>query len=433
MVEMFQHTPTILTREHVTAALRTGHVKALFQPIEDLQTGLCARFEALARLSHDGRDFAPDSFLGGFDDDDRLCLFGAMLGQGIALMKGRGSRGRRQARDPGPALRSTEATAGLTVSINVEISLIVSDDFVDVLRYMLDRHGFAGERIVLEILENEDVSDAGALKARLDTVRGLGLSIALDDIGSAYASLVKIKMLPVDIIKLDRSFTRDLEQHPEDLVFVMSVLSLARGLGKTLVVEGIETLEAYDALRMMGVQYGQGHGIAPPMPAEAVAGWLASRHSREASRVPRCLLGAYAAHLTVIESCRALRSQPLPVQWIGGAADDLSCVIGQLFTARGWHDTPFGVAHTAFHDVLPQHRSEPERWDRAAAEFRAAMAEAIALRPGEVGCEAVPARQRALKPCGCLPATGRRALKPCSCVPGTGRPASGSAPQRREG
>ena len=410
MVETSQRTPTILTREQATAALRAGHVKALFQPIEDLQTGLCARFEALARLSHQGRDFAPDGFLGGFDDDDRLCLFGAMLGQGIALMKGR--RGRRQARDHQPGRASTDATAGLSVAINVEVSLIMSADFIDVLRYMLDRYGFAGERVVLEILENEDVTDCEALRARLDTVRALGLSIALDDIGSAYASLVKIKMLPVDIIKLDRSFTRDLEQHPENLMFVMSVLSLARGLGKTLVVEGIETPEAYDALRVMGVRFGQGYGIAPPMPAEAVAGWLASRRGRAASHAPSCLLGAYAAHLTVIESCRALRSQPLPVQWTIGAGDHLGCVIGRLFTVRGWHDTPFGAAHIAFHDVLPLHRSEPERWDEAAAEFRTAMAEAIALRLGEVGCEAAPPRRRG-KP------------KPCGCVSGTGRSASG--------
>ena len=255
MVETYQYAaPTSLPQEQARSALRRGHVKALFQPIEALQTGQCARFEALARLSHEGRDYAPDSFLAAFDDDDRLCLFGIMLGEGIALMKGHGT---------------TDATAALSVSINVEVSLIMSADFVDVLRYILDRHGFLGERVVLEILENQDVPDWVALKARLDTVRALGLSIALDDIGTAYASLVKIKMLPVDIIKLDRSFIRDLEQHPEDLMFVMSVLSLAHGLGKTLVVEGIETPEAYDALRIMGVQYGQGFGIAPPMPAGA--------------------------------------------------------------------------------------------------------------------------------------------------------------------
>ncbi len=362
------------------SALRCGHVRALFQPIEALQTGACARFEALARLSHEGRDFAPDEFLAGFDDDDRLRLFNVMLGEGIALMKG-----------PGPM-------AGLSVSINVEVSLIMSAEFVDALRHILDRHGFAGERVVLEILENQDAADWVTLKARLDTVRALGLSVALDDIGSAYASLVKIKMLPVDIIKLDRSFTRDLEQHPEDLMFVMSVLSLARGLGKTLVVEGVETPEVYDALRVMGVEYGQGFGIAPPMPAGAVAGWLAGRRVREASRVPDCLLGAYAAHLTVIESCRALRSQPLPVQWTGGPTDHLCCVIGELFCQRGWHETSVGVAHTAFHDVLPLYRSDPERWDKGASAFRAAMAEALALRPGEVGCGGmIPAGRRGAK------------------------------------
>ena len=398
MVKGSQRRPSLLTREQAASALRRGHVKALFQPIEALQTGACGRFEALARLSHEGRDFTPDSFLDHVDDDDRLCLFGAMLGASIALMKSQGmgapGGGRGAARDD------------ISVSINVEISLVMSDDFVDVLRYFLDRHGFVGERIVLEILENEDVGDSAALKAKLETVRALGLSIALDDIGSAYASLVKLKTLPVDIIKLDRSFTRDLEQHPEDLQFVMSILSLARGLGKTLVVEGIETPEVYDALRIMGVEFGQGYGIAPPMPAAAVAGGLAPPRPRAANRVARWLLGAYAAHLTVVESGRALRSQTLPVQWAGEAADHLGCVIGELFTARGWHGTPFGAAHEAFHTVLPMYRSDPARWDERAAAFRGAMAEAIALRPGEVGCAGVPARRRRPKRFGCLEGAG---------------------------
>ncbi len=400
MVEDHRRVPTLLTREQAVSALRRGHVTALFQPIVALQTGACGRFEALARLPHEGRDVAPDGFLDHFDNDDRLCLFGAMLGASIALMKSRG------APDPG------DARSGLSVSINVEISLVMSADFVDVLRYFLDRHGFAGERIVLEILENEDVPDFVALKDQLETVRALGLSIALDDIGSAYASLVKIKMLPVDVIKLDRSFTRDLEQHPEDLQFVLSILSLARGLGKTLVVEGIETPAVYDALRIMGVEFGQGYAIAPPMPADQVGDWLASRRTHEVNHVPKCLLGAYAAHLTVVESCRALRSQPLPVAWLGGQADHLDCVIGELFTARGWHGTSLGVAHRAFHAVLPLYRSDPERWETGAADFRAAMAEAIATRPDEVGCLEAPARRRRSKRCGCeagsASGTGRR-------------------------
>ena len=375
---------TRMTAGEASLALRRGEVTPFFQPIESLQTGACHGLEALARLTHRGEVIGPDQFLNDLDEDDRLCLFGAMLGASIALLKSQSCK-----------------PTGLYISINVEISLIVSEDFVDVLIYFLERHDFDGERLVLEILENEDVTDLSRLRANLEAVRALGLSIALDDIGSAYASLLKIKTLPIDILKLDRSFSKDLDRHPEDLMFVMSILSLARGLGKRMIVEGIETPEVYDALRVMGVEYGQGYEIALPMAADAVAAWLAGRRTRSPSRVPTCLLGAYASHLTVVESCRVLRSQPLPIAWTEASADFHSCVVGVLFTERGWHQTAFGQAHKAFHAVLPLYETHPEDWRAGAHAFHATMAHAIATRPRDVGCKAPSTKRHILKACAC--------------------------------
>lgn len=371
-----------ITAGEASAAVRRGRVTPLFQPIESLQTGTCRGLEALARLSHEGRLVAPDTFLGSLSGDDRLCLFGEMLGASIALLK-----------------RRSETLQSLYVSINVEVSLLVSDDFVDILHYFLERYDFKGERLVLEILENEDVADFSRLHATLDGVRRLGLSIALDDIGSGYASLTKIRDLPIDIFKLDRSFSRDLEMHPEDLMFVQSILSLAHGLGKRMVVEGIETPEVYDALRVMGVELGQGFEIAPPMPANDVVAWLMGRTSREPSQRPLCLLGAYASHLTVVEACRVIRRQPLPMAWTPAAHDHENCVIGKLFGARGWHDTAFGEAHRQFHAVLALFDKDYPLWVESADRFRDAMAEAISGRPYEMRCApaATPGSQVSLR------------------------------------
>ena len=133
----------------------------------------------------------PDQFLPLLGADDRLALFGVMLGESIALI-----------RSLGPA------AANLYVSINVEISLVASDDFVDVLHYFLDRYGFDGENLVLELLENEDIKDLSRLKACLSQVKALGLQLALDDVGTGYASMTRMRELPIDMFKLDPRLRR---------------------------------------------------------------------------------------------------------------------------------------------------------------------------------------------------------------------------------
>ncbi len=386
-----------IRKADVRRAVQLGRVTPLFQPIEALRTGACRGFEALARLKRDdGRLIAPDVFLPLLGPDDRLALFGAMLGESIALSRSLGRAGH-----------------GLYVSINVEISLVASADFVDVLRYFLERYDFKGEALVLEILENEDIRDLARLESCLSEVKALGLSIALDDVGTGYASMARMRELPIDIFKLDRVFVRNLERRPADLTFVSSMVTLARGLGKPLLVEGIETPEVYDAMRILGVEVAQGFGIATPMPGVDVAPWLASRRARPQDPTPTCLLGAYASHLTVIETCRHLRAQPLPVAWRPEAMKDfLGCAVGRLFTARGWHDTAFGAAHRHFHSVLDRYDSDPALWQDGSERFRTAMAEAIAASPEAVGCRPSP-RQDAGAACGCEkhPATAARRPK----------------------
>jgi EAL domain-containing protein (putative c-di-GMP-specific phosphodiesterase class I) len=345
---------------HSASIMRADAVQALFQPIEDLATGAIVGFEALARLKVGERLIPPAVFLPNLDQDELLCLFREMLGQGIAFLQS------LPGRDPRPYL-----------SVNVETSLVMSEDFCAALRATLEERGHAGEGIVLELLEGEAIVDFRRLHARLSQVRELGATIALDDIGSAYSSLINIRDLPIDIIKLDQTFAYGLMDRPEDLHFVLSLLSLARGLGKRLVVEGVETSEIQDAIRVLGAEYAQGYAIARPMAPNLAPAWLAARRPYSIDRAPTTLLGVYAAHLTVVETCQVLMNQPLPISWKEESKNPSTCGIGKYFDRMGLHDTAVGRAHKHFHTVMALCGEDMPRWREGADAFRAALEQAL--------------------------------------------------------
>lgn len=334
-------------------------LKAVFQPIVDLQTGRVAGFEVLARLSIGGVVVPPVSFIPHLDAAELLSVFCRMTGMGLDF------------------LRETKGLeAGSYVSVNVELNVLLLRDFIDIFAHLLDRRDYQGG-LVLEILEGQRVEDVDAMRAVLARVSMLGVGIALDDIGSAYSSLARIRDLPVDIVKLDQTFARGLERRPEDMMFMMSVAALARGLGKRLVVEGVETEETIDALTILGIELVQGYAIARPLSPAAVASWLADRPALRAHRMPRSLLGAYASHLNVVETCRSLAIQPLEIDWREAAKDWRGCGIGRLFTEKGLHNSRCGRAHAQFHDVLDRYSSDHATWERACAEFRCELVTVI--------------------------------------------------------
>ncbi len=343
-------------RRAVEPPFQPAAIQPFFQPIEDLETGEIVGFEALARLVHDGEILQPASFLAALSDDDRLTLFRVMLSESIAFAKSFSAVRRR-----------------VYVSVNVESSLILRADFCALVRDTLATQGFVEKSIVFEILEGDQITDFARMGQSLSRLRRLGILMALDDMGSAYASLINLKRLPIDIIKLDGSFARGLMERPEDLHIVLSVLSLARGLGKRLVVEGVETPEIHDAVRVLGVRHAQGYAIAKPMPRDRITAWLESRRRVSKDRTPRSLLGAYAAHLTVVETCRILMNQPLPISWKEESKDPHTCAIGRFFDRAKTHDTAFGHAHKRFHEVMALYDTDLESWTEGADAFRVAL------------------------------------------------------------
>ena len=340
--------------------IRSDTVSAHFQPVEKLGTGEVAGFEALARLSVEGSLVLPATFLSTLAPDDLLALFLEMVGKAVGFLAALAPR-----------------WPHLFVSVNVEPSLVVAETFLDVLQQTLDRYDYKGG-LVIELLENDAIADPAGMHQLLHKIRALGISIALDDAGSAYSSLVSLRELPIDVVKLDRSFALGLNERPEDLHFILSFLSLARGLGKRLIVEGVETFEIYDALRVLGVDHAQGYWIARPMPREAAEAWIAERQPNPRSRIPLSMLGAYAGHLLVVETCRVMMNQPLPIAWKEESKDPHSCSIGKYFDCNGLHETDYGEAHKRFHDVMAHYETNMPLWQQGADRFRVALQQEIA-------------------------------------------------------
>ena len=340
--------------------LANGQIVNHYQPIVDLQTGQVIGVEVLARLTDGGQIIPPARFLPGMGVEALAELLFASLPMGLATLA---------------ACAATHP--GLTISFNVSPSVMLQAGFRETLLHGLARSRTGAHRLILEVLEDDEFFNFDTARAQLARLQECGLRIALDDVGSGYSSLARMRDLPIQIIKLDQGFVRSLQRQPEHLQFVAAMQSLARGLRADLVVEGVETPAILDALGVMGVGAAQGYAIARPMPEEALIAWLADHEPRRAGRQPNSLLAAYGAHLGIVEACRALMNQPLRACWSDDVRDPHACAIGKFFDARQLHDLEFGQAHKRFHSVIDRYQEDPQAWEAAANDLWRSLQTAI--------------------------------------------------------
>jgi EAL domain-containing protein (putative c-di-GMP-specific phosphodiesterase class I) len=118
------------------------------------------------------------------------------------------------------------------------------------------------------------IEGAGDAREALDELAELGVSIAIDDFGTGYSGLAYLKRLPIDTVKIDQSFVRDLTIDPDDAAIVTAIVAMSRSLDVGVVAEGIETEEQYEELKRLGCQRGQGYLLARPMTAAQVVRFL---------------------------------------------------------------------------------------------------------------------------------------------------------------
>lgn len=244
-----------------------------YQPIVDLKARTLVGFEALMRWKHPVKGMlSPAEFIPVAEQS------GLMPGLTQHLFE-------QVARD----LSQLREQAGNNVYISVNISAqeLLLDDHIEMLVHTLRNADKAGpENFVIEVTESVAMDGSTESIANLRRFRDAGCRIALDDFGTGYSSLSYIKRLPLDIVKIDQSFTRDVPQDPNDAAMIQAILSMTRAFNLTTVVEGVETHEQLHFLLSCGPTYAQGYFFSPPLPLTALAELVESTtHGLEASEV----------------------------------------------------------------------------------------------------------------------------------------------------
>ncbi|KQO51896.1 putative bifunctional diguanylate cyclase/phosphodiesterase [Methylobacterium sp. Leaf85] len=251
------------------STLEVGGLIPYYQPKICLATGRIIGFEALARWQHPTRGLlSPASFSTVFDDAEIGIAVGHVLARQIfADIAGWIAKGY----DPG------------RVFLNLSSAQFAQDNLAECLIADLSAAGLAHDRIGVEVTETVLLGGHGdRVSAILSDLHRAGVRVALDDFGTGYASLTHLKQYPVDEIKVDRSFVRDLERDPNDAAIVTAVVQLGQNLGLDVTAEGVETEAQAEFLRGQGCAYAQGYLYSKPMPQSRVP-WLLNKHSGRAA------------------------------------------------------------------------------------------------------------------------------------------------------
>jgi EAL domain-containing protein (putative c-di-GMP-specific phosphodiesterase class I) len=165
------------------------------------------------------------------------------------------------------------------MSLNFTGLDLAAEDFADTVTGTLQGTGVHPSRIKLEITERMLIDDpVGAIKT-LNRCRQAGLTVALDDFGTGYSSLSYLHKFPIDTMKIDRSFVLEMIASPASLTLVKAIINLAKGLGMSVVAEGVEKQEESDVLRGLGCEMVQGYLYAKPMPETDLVEWLKKKAS----------------------------------------------------------------------------------------------------------------------------------------------------------
>ncbi|MHB1736369.1 MAG: putative bifunctional diguanylate cyclase/phosphodiesterase [Acidithiobacillus sp.] len=322
------HTPA----QHL---LDAGALEVWYQPVLSGGSRKVVGVEALARLRDDnGRILYPAEFLPQLSVDDLTNLSSMVLTQALEDLKKLDNLG-----------------WSLWVSFNV-----VPESFcgscVPCLQGVIGASGVAPQRITLEILEGSDFLERNVALSALQGIKEMGIRLALDDVGSAYASLLRLKELPIDEIKLDQGFVRFLGERPQDLHFVRTIQDLASELQLDLVVEGVETPDILDAMLTTGVPYLQGYAISKPLPLTSLQQFL-SGYAIDTGTHPASLFGLYAGTLklhTAIKNMLLINSTQLD---IASLADGHQCRGHSVLHRFGYGDDSHLVQlHNAYHLAL---------------------------------------------------------------------------------
>jgi diguanylate cyclase (GGDEF)-like protein/PAS domain S-box-containing protein len=254
----------LVLEQDLKQALAGAQIQVHAQPQFDAQ-GQVVGAELLLRWNHPTRGPVPPAqFIPIAEESDLIVALGQVVLERACA-----------------ALARLEAVApGLSVSVNLSPRQFSQADFVASVRAALAAAGAPAGRLVFEVTENLLAADLEMVAARMGELAALGLRFSIDDFGTGYSSLAYLRRLPLDELKIDRSFVQDVPADPKGAAMVRTILAIARQLGLKVVAEGVETAEQSAFLVAEGCDGFQGWFHARPMPLEQ---WLASLEARQAA------------------------------------------------------------------------------------------------------------------------------------------------------
>ncbi len=265
--------------EEIADALDQGQLHLVYQPKVHMGTGEVIGLEGLIRWNHPDRGLLlPHRFLDTIHGSNlERALGGFVMDRALTQM----------------AIWTREGLE-LPISINLTGHDLLRQGFIEELRTALAHQPKIDPSwLEIEILETTAMDDENRAIAALNACRGLGVRVALDDFGTGYSSLGHLHSLPVDVLKIDQTFVRDMLTDISDYSIVQSVISLAHAFNLEVIAEGVETREQGTALLALGCPHAQGYALAHPMPPEEIPAWLAHWYEEKPWR--RLSVGASAA------------------------------------------------------------------------------------------------------------------------------------------
>ncbi len=243
-------------------ALGSGEIVVHYQPIVDVSGGRVRGAEGLVRWEHPELGLlAPGAFV---DAVEQTGLIGPMTRHVLEQAIAQCASWRREGRD-------------LSVSVNLSARNLLDRDLHREIERLLSDYGLPPEALTLEITESMLMSDPDRAQSTVTGLSNLGVNISVDDFGTGYSSLQKLRSLPIDELKIDRSFVTPMLRDESDLIIVRSTINLAHDLGLGITAEGVEDQLTLARLAHLGCDLAQGFHLSRPLPAEAFDLWVAEK------------------------------------------------------------------------------------------------------------------------------------------------------------
>ncbi len=245
---------------HLARALEQSELSVHFQPLVTCDGGVPVALEALLRWNNpELGDIPPDEFI--------------PLAEQIGLIRELGTWVLRQAAGRVQQWRERYGLP-LRVAVNVSSCQFERGDLLKTVRRVLNESGLPAQALELEITEGLLLRDEPGILDQLLALRKLGVHLAIDDFGTGYSSLSYLKRFPIDSIKIDRSFVRDLVSDTDDAVLVRTIILMGQGLGLAVIAEGVESTEQLAFLNGQNCVMAQGYYFSPPLPPAECADWI---------------------------------------------------------------------------------------------------------------------------------------------------------------